>query len=60
MFCKTSNSATVTGKLFSIVQISRGNGLKVEQYLKYLIENIQKKPLDFFYHNQWNFWFVEN
>ena len=46
MLCKTSNGATVTGKLFSIVQISRGNGLKVEQYLKYVIENIQKKPLD--------------
>ena len=46
MLCKTSNDATVTGKLFSIVQTARGNGLKVEQYLKYVIENIQKKPLD--------------
>lgn len=46
MFCKTSNGANVTGKLFSIVQTARRNGLKVEQYLKYVIENIQKKPLD--------------
>ena len=46
MFCKTSNGATVTLKLFSIVRTARGNGLKVEQYLKYVIKNIQKKTLD--------------
>ena len=46
MFCKTSNGATVTLKLFSIVRTARGNSLKVEEYLKYVIENIQKKTLD--------------
>ena len=30
MLCKTSNGVSVIDKLFSIVQISRGNGLKVE------------------------------
>lgn len=38
MFCKTSDGATVTGKLFSIVQTAKANGLRVEQYLKYVIE----------------------
>lgn len=46
MFCKTSEGAKVTGKLFSIVQTARANGLKVEQYLKYVIENINQKPLE--------------
>ena len=46
MFCKTSNGATVTLKLFSIVRTARANSLKVKQYLKYVIKNIQKKPLD--------------
>lgn len=43
MFCKTCDGATTTGKLFSIVQTARANGLKVEEYLKYVIENINTK-----------------
>lgn len=46
MFCKTSDGATVTGKLFSIVQTAKANGLRVEQYLKYVIERIEKFPID--------------
>ena len=46
MFCKTTDGALVTGKLFSIIQTARANGLKSEQYLKYVIENINKKNID--------------
>lgn len=46
MFCKTSDGATVIGKLFSIVQTAKANGLMVEQYLKYVIERIEKFPIE--------------
>ena len=42
MFCKTSDGAIVTRKLFSIVQTTKANGLSVEQSLKYVIEMIKK------------------
>ena len=45
LFCKTCDGATITGKLFSIVQTARANGLRVEQYLKYVIENIKTKDI---------------
>ena len=46
MFCKNANGAEKTAKIFSIVQTARANGLKVEEYLKYLIENIDKVELE--------------
>ena len=46
MFCKNANGAQKTAKIFSIVQTARANGVKVEEYLKYTIENIDKVPLD--------------
>ena len=46
LFCKTSDGATITGKLFSIVQTARANGLRVEQYLKYVIDNIRTKKIE--------------
>ena len=46
MFYKTSDGATVIGKLFSIVQTAKANRLTVEQYLKYVIERIEKFPID--------------
>lgn len=45
MFCKTSDGATATGKIFSIVQTARANGLRVEEYIKYVLENINKKDI---------------
>ena len=45
LFCKTANGAEVTGKLFSIVQIARDNGLRSELYLKYVRENIGKTDI---------------
>ena len=46
LFCKNANGAQKTAKIFSIVQTARANGLKVEEYLKYLIENIDKVELE--------------
>ena len=46
LFCKTADGAITTGKLFSIVQTAKANGLKSEDYLAYVIQNIDKKELD--------------
>ena len=46
LFCKTADGAITTGKLFSIVQTARANGLKSEQYLSYVISNINKKDIN--------------
>ena len=46
MFCKTCDGATVIGKLFSIVQTAKATRLTVEQYLKYVIERIEKFPIE--------------
>lgn len=46
LFCKTKCGAEVTGKLFSIVQTARSNGLNVEKYINYVIENIDKKNIN--------------
>ena len=42
LFCSTNKGAIITGKLFSIVQTAKANGIKVESYLKYAMENIGK------------------
>ena len=46
LFCKTADGAVTTGKLFSIVQTARANGLKSEEYLAYVIRNINKKDIN--------------
>lgn len=46
LFCKTADGALTTGKLFSIVQTARANGLKSEEYLTYVISNINKKDIN--------------
>ena len=46
LFCKTADGATTIGKLFSIVQTARANGLKSEEYLTYVISNINKKDIN--------------
>ena len=46
LFCKNANGAEKTAKIFSIVQTARAHGLKVEEYIKYLIENIDKVELE--------------
>lgn len=46
LFCKTADGAVTTGKLFSIVQTAKANGLKSEEYLTFVIQNISKKNIE--------------
>ena len=46
LFCKTADGATTTGKLFSLVQTARANGLKSDLYIAYVISNINKKDFN--------------
>ncbi len=45
-FCKTSNSAEITSKLYSIIQTALKNGIEVESYIKYVLENIESKKVE--------------
>lgn len=45
LFCKTCNGADTTAQAYSIVQTARANGLIAEKYIKYVLENINKKDI---------------
>lgn len=42
LFCKTEVRAEITSELYSIVQSAINNGINVEKYIKYVLENIDK------------------
>lgn len=42
MFFKTSSGAKVTSKMYNIVQTAINNGINVERYISYVLENIDK------------------
>lgn len=42
LFCKTKSGADVSSVLYSIVQTAKINGINVETYLAYALENIDK------------------
>ena len=44
--------ATITTKIFSIIQTTLINGINVEKYLNYVFENINKESIDNNYHIQ--------
>lgn len=46
LFSKTENGALASGLLFSIIQTAKANGLCVERYLDYVLNNINKKNID--------------
>ncbi len=46
LFCKTNNGATITAILFSIIQTASANFLRPDVYLEYVIDNINKKPIE--------------
>ena len=46
LFCKTISGAEATGRIFSIVQSARANGLKSEKYIAYCLSNIAKIPAE--------------
>ena len=46
LFSKTENGAQASGLLFSIIQTAKANGLCIERYLEYVLNNINKLNID--------------
>ena len=46
LFAKTSNGGEAAGRLFSIMQTAKANGLISEQYISYCLENIGRIQID--------------
>ena len=46
LFSKTNSGTNASAILFSILQTARANGTVPELYLSYVLENINKKPLE--------------
>ena len=46
LFCKTENGAEISGRLFTLIQTARANGLVVEDYLTYVMESINNLPIE--------------
>jgi transposase len=46
LFSKTENGAQASGVLFSIIQTAKANGLCIERYLEYVLNNINKIKID--------------
>ena len=46
LFSKTENGAQASGILFSIIQTAKANGLCIERYLEYILNNINKIKID--------------
>lgn len=46
LFSKTENGANASARLFSIIQTAKANGLVVESYLNYVINSINKIPIE--------------
>lgn len=46
LFAKSEKGASISGRLFTIVQTAKANGLIVNKYLEYIIDNINKVPLE--------------
>ena len=40
LFAKNETGAEISARLFTIVQTARANGIRVEEYLAYLLENV--------------------
>ena len=46
LFAKTENGASISGRLFTIVQTAKANGLIVNKYLEHILDNINKVPIE--------------
>jgi transposase len=45
LFAKSEAGANIAGRMFTIVQTARSNGLVVDKYLEYVLENIGKTDI---------------
>ena len=46
LFAKSEKGASVSGRIFTIVQTAKANALVVDKYLEYTLENINKVPIE--------------
>ena len=46
LFAKTEHGASISGRLFTIIQTARANGLVVHKYIEYVLEKINKVPVE--------------
>ena len=46
LFAKTEKGASISGRIFTIVQTAKANALIVTKYLEYALENINKIPIE--------------
>lgn len=45
LFSKNENGAELSSRIFTIVQTARANGIAVDRYLAFVLENIEKIPV---------------
>ena len=46
LFAKSENGASISGRLFIIIQTAKANGLIVDKYIEYVIDHINKTPVE--------------
>lgn len=46
LFAKTEKGASISGRLFTIIQTAKANALVVDKYIEYVLGNINKVPID--------------
>ncbi len=46
LFAKTEKGASITSRIFTVVQTTKANALVVDKYLEYTLENINKVPIE--------------
>ena len=46
LFAKSEKGASISGRLFTIVQTAKANGLIVNKYLEHILDNINKVPIE--------------
>ena len=46
LFAKTEKGASISSRIFTIVQTAKANALVVDKYLEYVLENITKAPIE--------------
>ena len=45
-FAKTEKDASISGRLYTIIQTAKANGLIVDKYIEYVLDNIAKAPIE--------------
>ena len=46
LFAKSEEGASISSRIFSIIQTANANSLIVDKYLEYVLENINKLHID--------------